>query len=113
VSRDIAVAATLRRLWEQARTFIELCAGPNRLPELRRLEKLRDDLPILEGIAAVGSLGDRGCGLQCRLEDALGPPLVTVLEPQMALLHRKLEIGDAGGAWLTRRLPMRLMLSAP
>ncbi len=43
----------LRRLWEQARTFIEVGAGPNRLPELRRLEKLRDDLPILEGIAAV------------------------------------------------------------
>jgi conjugative relaxase-like TrwC/TraI family protein len=42
----------LRRLWEQARTFIDLGAGPNRFPELRRLEKLRDDLPVLEGVVA-------------------------------------------------------------
>jgi chromosome segregation ATPase len=44
--------AVLRRLWEQARTFIELSAGPNGFPELRRLEKLRDELPVLEGVAA-------------------------------------------------------------
>lgn len=45
--------AVLRRLWEQARTFIDLGAGPDRVPELRRLEKLRDDVPILEGVVAV------------------------------------------------------------
>jgi hypothetical protein len=39
--------ATLRRLWEQARDYIEAGAGPDRRPELRRLQRLRSDLPAL------------------------------------------------------------------
>jgi hypothetical protein len=41
---------TLRRLWEQARDHIDAAAGPDRRPELRRLRRLRSDLPMLRNI---------------------------------------------------------------
>ncbi|MGH9039527.1 MAG: ATP-dependent DNA helicase, partial [Acidimicrobiia bacterium] len=44
--------AILRRLWEQARAHIDTCAGPDRRPELRRLRRLRSDLPLLRNIVA-------------------------------------------------------------
>jgi ATP-dependent exoDNAse (exonuclease V) alpha subunit len=37
--------AMLRRLWEQARAHIDAGAGPDRRPELRRLRRLRSDVP--------------------------------------------------------------------
>lgn len=43
---------TLRRLWEQARDSIEAGAGPDRRPELRRLQRLRSDLPALRDTVA-------------------------------------------------------------
>jgi conjugative relaxase-like TrwC/TraI family protein len=43
----------LRRLWEQARAHIDAAAGPDRRPELRRLRRLRSDLPMLHDIVAV------------------------------------------------------------
>jgi conjugative relaxase-like TrwC/TraI family protein len=39
--------ATLRRLWEGARDHIDAHAGPDLRPELRRLRRLRSDLPML------------------------------------------------------------------
>ncbi|MGH9011053.1 MAG: ATP-dependent DNA helicase, partial [Acidimicrobiia bacterium] len=39
--------ATLRRLWEQARNHIEADAGPDRRRELRRLQRLRSELPTM------------------------------------------------------------------
>jgi conjugative relaxase-like TrwC/TraI family protein len=44
--------AILRRLWEQARAHIDTCAGPDRRPELRRLRRLRSDVPVLRNIVA-------------------------------------------------------------
>lgn len=44
--------AMLRRLWEQARAHIDAEAGPDRRPELRRLRRLRSDLPMLCNIVA-------------------------------------------------------------
>jgi hypothetical protein len=44
--------ATLRRLWEQARNYIESGAGPDRRPELRRLQRLRSDLPGMRSVLA-------------------------------------------------------------
>ncbi|MGH8973040.1 MAG: MobF family relaxase, partial [Acidimicrobiia bacterium] len=38
--------AILQRLWEQARAHIDTCAGPDRRPELRRLRRLRSNLPM-------------------------------------------------------------------
>lgn len=43
---------TLRRLWEQARNSIEAGAGPDRRPELRRLQRLRSDLPAMHSVVA-------------------------------------------------------------
>src|SRR5206468_94576 len=40
-------------LWEQARNHIDASAGPDRRPELRRLRRLRSDLPTLANIVAV------------------------------------------------------------
>jgi len=45
--------ATLRRLWEQARDYIETGTGPDRRPELRRLQRLRSNLPALRDTVAV------------------------------------------------------------
>lgn len=39
--------ATLRRLWQQARNHIDTGAGPDRRPELRRLQRLRSELPAM------------------------------------------------------------------
>jgi conjugative relaxase-like TrwC/TraI family protein len=44
--------AMLRRLLEQARAHIDAGAGPDRRPELRRLQRLRSDLPILRNMVA-------------------------------------------------------------
>jgi conjugative relaxase-like TrwC/TraI family protein len=44
--------ATLRRLWEQARHYIDIGAGPDRRPELRRLRRLQTHLPTLAGVVA-------------------------------------------------------------
>jgi hypothetical protein len=44
--------AMLRRLWEQARNHIDAEAGPDRRPELRRLRRLRSDLPMLRNVVA-------------------------------------------------------------
>ncbi len=44
--------ATLRRLWEQARNHIEAHAGPDRRPELRRLQRLRSELPAMGDLVA-------------------------------------------------------------
>ena len=44
--------ATLRRLWEQARQYIDTGAGPDRRPELRRLRRLESQLPTIAGIVA-------------------------------------------------------------
>ena len=43
--------ATLRRLWEQARDHIDAGAGPDRRPELRRLQRLRSDLPAMRSVS--------------------------------------------------------------
>jgi conjugative relaxase-like TrwC/TraI family protein len=43
---------TLRRLHEQVRAHIEAAAGPDRRPELRRLRRLRSDLPRLQDVVA-------------------------------------------------------------
>jgi hypothetical protein len=43
---------TLRRLWEQARRYIDTGAGPDRRPELRRLRHLQAQLPTMAGILA-------------------------------------------------------------
>jgi hypothetical protein len=45
--------AILRRLWEQAQAHIDVGAGPDRRPELRRLRRLRSDLPMLRNIVTV------------------------------------------------------------
>jgi hypothetical protein len=45
--------ATLRRLWEQARDYIEAGAGPDRRPELRRLQRLCSGLPALRDTVAI------------------------------------------------------------
>jgi len=37
----------LRRLHEQARADIDTHAGPDRRPELHRLQRLRSDLPLM------------------------------------------------------------------
>lgn len=44
--------AMLRRLLEQARTHIDAGAGPDRQLELRGLQRLRSDLPILRNMVA-------------------------------------------------------------
>jgi hypothetical protein len=44
--------ATLRRLWEQARHYIDTGAGPDRRAELRRLRRLQNQLPTMAGIVA-------------------------------------------------------------
>ena len=44
--------ATLRRLWEQARRYIDTGAGPDRRPELRRLHRLQGQHPTIAGIVA-------------------------------------------------------------
>jgi hypothetical protein len=44
--------ATLRRLHEQARAYIDTHAGPDRRPELHRLQRLRGDLPLIRTIVA-------------------------------------------------------------
>ena len=44
--------ATLRRLHEQARAYIDTHAGPDRRPELHRLQRLRGDLPLMRTIVA-------------------------------------------------------------
>src|SRR5947209_19872581 len=44
--------ATLRRLWEQARHYIDIGAGPDRRPELCRLRQLQAHLPTLAGVVA-------------------------------------------------------------
>ena len=43
---------TLRRLHEQARVYIDTHAGPDRRPELHRLQRLRCDLPLMRSIVA-------------------------------------------------------------
>jgi hypothetical protein len=43
---------TLRRLWEQARNYIEAGAGPDRRPDLRRLQRLRTGLPAMRSVLA-------------------------------------------------------------
>jgi conjugative relaxase-like TrwC/TraI family protein len=44
--------ATLRRLHEQARAYIDSQAGPDRRAELHRLQRLRADLPLMRTTAA-------------------------------------------------------------
>lgn len=44
---------TLRRLHEQARAYIDAAAGPDRRPELRRLQRLQGSLPIMRNNVAV------------------------------------------------------------
>jgi hypothetical protein len=44
--------ATLRRLHEQARAYIDTHAGPDRRPELHRLQRRRGDLPLMRTIVA-------------------------------------------------------------
>jgi hypothetical protein len=44
---------TLRRLHDQALAYIDSCAGPDRRPELRRLQQLRSNLPLMRDIVAV------------------------------------------------------------
>jgi hypothetical protein len=44
---------TLRRLHEQVRAYIEAGAGPDRRPELRRLQQLEGGVPIMRNIVAV------------------------------------------------------------
>jgi hypothetical protein len=53
---------TLRRLWEQARNHIDTRAGPDRRPELRRLRRLRSDLPTLANIVAGRDDGEKDTG---------------------------------------------------
>lgn len=43
---------TLRRLHEQVVAYIETGAGPDRRPDLRRLQQLRADLPVMRQIVA-------------------------------------------------------------
>jgi hypothetical protein len=43
---------TLRRLREEVRAYIDASAGPDRRPELRHLQRLRANLPIMRGIVA-------------------------------------------------------------
>jgi hypothetical protein len=47
--------AMLRRLLEQARAHIDAGAGPDRRPELRRLQRLRSDLPILRNMVTANA----------------------------------------------------------
>ncbi|HKN91426.1 MAG TPA: AAA family ATPase, partial [Acidimicrobiia bacterium] len=44
---------TIRRLRDQVRASIEAGAGPDRRPELRRLQRLRSGLPVMRDIMAV------------------------------------------------------------
>lgn len=44
--------ANLRRLHEHARAYIETHAGPDRRPELHRLQRRRGDLPLMRTIVA-------------------------------------------------------------
>jgi conjugative relaxase-like TrwC/TraI family protein len=44
---------TLRRLHDQVRAHIDAAAGPDRRPELRRLRRLRSDLPMMRNIVEV------------------------------------------------------------
>src|SRR5687768_11163880 len=43
----------LRRLHDQVRAHIDAAAGPHRRPELRRLRRLRSDLPMMHNIVEV------------------------------------------------------------
>jgi hypothetical protein len=46
-SEDLAV---LRRLWSEARAQIDMHAGPDRRPELRRLQRLAAEQHVREGV---------------------------------------------------------------
>ena len=78
--------ATLRRLWEQARHYIDTGAGPDRRPELRRLRRLESQLPTTAGIV---SANQQECDRVDRLMTGVQGGIANTEASLEALLRRR------------------------